>query len=86
MQQMGIEQKGKMWLGMTPVIPTGPKSYFTGLLEDECLNPKGINCANFERRSDLDYAKKMGINYFVTDDMLFTREFLKAYNIPTTTD
>ena len=60
---------------MTPLIPTGCNNYYLAWLKDQC-EVYGFGCANYDWRMNMDYEIGMGADYFITDDLKLTQEYL----------
>lgn len=76
MLDITAREKGKSWLGVTPLIPTGCNNYYLAWLKDQC-EIYGFGCANYDWRMNMDYEIGMGIDYFITDDLKLTKEYLE---------
>ncbi|GEM_PF-5308066 len=75
MLDITARERDKSWLGVTPLIPTGCNNYYLAWLKDQC-ETYGFGCANYDWRMNMDYEIGMGVDYFITDDLKLTQEYL----------
>jgi arabinogalactan endo-1,4-beta-galactosidase len=69
-------EKNKAWLGVTDAIPINCNHYYFNWYDKNCTNQSGY-CPKYDRRSDLEFTLKMGLDYFNTEDLLNTWKYLK---------
>lgn len=76
MQVIRDQEQGKHWLGVTDAIPTSCDTYYFNWYYDNC-DVETPFCSKYDRRADLEFTVGNGNDYFITEDLVNTLNYLQ---------